>query len=243
MSSLTLTLTGDSSSLNAFYCPEIELDERYNYSCCLLDFYTYNSIPNVHEKNNKFYYSIDNGLISLITGRFDKINEVVILPVGSFELVDIIRILNEEFLTRKVDIHITADKNTMKCTIDTKAKIDFSRSDSIGSILGFSERLYDEGKYVSNRLVNIQHINNLRIECDLITGSYHNGIGTHTIYEFDPTAPPGYKINEQPKHLIYLPVVRRRISTINISILDQLGELIDFRGENITCRIHIKRDA
>lgn len=242
MSSLTLTLTGDSSSLNAFYCPEIELDERYNYSCCLLDFYTYNSIPNVHEKNNKFYYSIGN--VSNYPGTIEPDTyQVVSLPVGSFEIADIIRILNEEFQMRKVDIHITADKNTMKCTIDTKVKMDFGKTDSIASILGFSKRLYDKGKYVSNRLINIQHINNLRIECDLITGSYHNGIGTHTIYEFDPTAPPGYKINEQPKHLIYLPVVRRRISTINISILDQRGELIDFRGENITCRIHIKRDT
>lgn len=234
MSSITLTLTGNSSSLNADFCPEIELDEQSNYSCCLLDFYTYNSIPNVTEKNNKFYYSTD-----------DSENyECVTLPVGSYEMADIDNILNENLRIRRAGIDIKCDNSTMKCTIVSNAIIDFTRSDSIGSILGFSDdRILSEGTFTSDKLINVTSINNLRIECDLISGSYHNGKGTHTIYEFDPDADPGYKINEQPKHLIYLPVVRRRISTINISILDQNGELVDFRGENITCRIHIKRDT
>lgn len=236
MSSLTVTITGDSSSLNTYFHPEINLDDGHSYSCCLLDFYSYNSIPNISRKNNKFYYSyMRNELVDM---------NVITIPVGSYEIDEIIEYLHSEFAKKKVNIEIEANKNTLKCKIKNKtdAIIDFTRSDCIGSVLGFSKRLLKNGDSKSDKLVNIQNINNLRIDCDLTSGSFHNGKNTHTIYEFNPKVDPGYKINEQPKHLIYLPVIRRRVNTVNISIVDQDGELVDFRGEQITCRLHIKRD-
>lgn len=232
MSSLTLTVAGKTSSLDAYFYPEIELDERYNYSCCLLGFYTYNSIANVHEKNNKFYFSENDG----------KSFEIVTVPVGSYEIDEILHILNNEFKTKNVNISISSDKHTMTCTIVTSSTIDFTKVDCIGPVLGFKKRIIEVGTSISDSLIDIQRVKTLRLDCDLISGSYHNGMKTHTIYEFDPMVDPGYKISEQPKHLIYLPVVKHRISTINISILDQNSDLVDFRGENITCRIHIKRD-
>lgn len=248
MASVTLTLTGNTSSLNSYFYPEIELDERYSYSCCLLDFYSFNSIPNVNETNNNLIYSKDGG----------KTLEKIIIPIGSYEVDEILDLLGAEFQARKADIKITADKSTMKCTIylSNDCMVDFSRKNSIGQILGFTphhqfgpvvgsksnHKFGPSSQHISNKIINIQPINNLRIDCDLITGSYHNGASTHTIYEFAPSVDPGYKIAEQPKHLIYLPVVRHRISTANITILDQAGKLVDFRGENITCRIHLKRD-
>lgn len=233
MSSITVTFTGNSSSLNAYFCPEIDLDDRYDYSCCLLDFHAYNSIPNVNIQNNKFYFSKNGG----------KTFEYVTLPIGAFEIDSIIHMLNAALKKENVGIRLNSSKYTMKCIIESDVFIDFRKTDCIGSLMGFNERLLPPGEFESDKLINIQNINNLRIDCDLITGSYHNGSGTHTIYEFDPMVDPGYKINEQPKHLIYLPLVRRRISTLNISILDQDGKFVDFRGENITCRIHIKRDV
>lgn len=236
MASITLTLTGNTSSLNTYFYPEIELDERYSYSCCLLDFYSFNSIPNVNETNNRLTYSKDGG----------KTFEDIILPVGSYEVGAILNLLEIEFQANQTEIKITGDPSTMKSTIiiGKDCMVDFSAECSIGPMLGFVTNSYfgPNGHHVSNKVINIQSVNNLRIDCDLITGSYHNGTSTHTIYEFDPSVDPGYKIAEQPKHLIYLPVVRHRISTVNITILDQEGQLIDFRGENITCRIHIKRD-
>lgn len=91
--------------------------------------------------------------------------------------------------------------------------------------------------------MNIQSVGNIRIDCDLITGSFHNGKSTHTIHEFAPTVEAGCKISEQPSSLIYLPVIKRRINEVNITVVDQMGNLIDFRGEEITCRIHIKREV
>lgn len=234
MSSLTLTLTGNSSWLRTNFHPEIELDTRYNYSCCLLDFYTYNSIPNVHENNNKFHYNI----------KESDPMDVITIPVGSYEIAGIGAYLEKELSNRDLQIHLIANTNTMKCKIVSNVFIDFTKPGSIGSILGFSKRkLKASQTHSSDKIVNIQTLNSVRIDCDLTTGSFHNGKSTHTIYEFSPSVDPGYKIMEQPKHLIYMPVTRRRISEVNISIVDQDGKWVDFRGEKITCRIHIKRDA
>lgn len=234
MSSITLALTGNSSLLHATFYPEIELDEKFNYSCSLLDFYTYNSIPNIHEDNNKFHYSTSK----------DNLIEVITIPVGSYEIDKIGVYLEKELHKRKITFHLNANTNTMKCKIECDAVIDFTQSKSIGSVLGFSKRkLIANHLHTSDKVVNIQTVNSIRINCDLTTGSFHNGASTHTIYEFSPTVDPGYKINEQPRHLIYLPVIRKRISEINVTIVDQDGRLVDFRGEKITCRIHIKRDT
>lgn len=50
MASITLTLTGDSSLLSAQYCPSIDISDG-DYVCGLIDFQTFNSIPNIDETN------------------------------------------------------------------------------------------------------------------------------------------------------------------------------------------------
>lgn len=234
MSSITLTLTGNSSLLRTTFHPEIELDKQYSYSCSLLDFHTYNSIPNIHENNNQFHYKIS---------EKDEL-EVITIPVGSYEIEQIGEFIHDELLDRRKSFRLYANANTMKCRISSEVIIDFTQPKSIGTLLGFHKRILTlETYHESDEVVNIQSVNNIRIDCDLTTGSFQNGQSTHTIYEFAPSVDPGYKINEQPKHLIYLPVIRYRISELNISIVDQDGRLVDFRGEKITCRIHIKRDV
>lgn len=235
MTSTTLTFSGNSSLLSAYFHPEIELDESSNYSCSLLDFTTYNSVPNVHEGNNKFHYFWKNQLPTFIE-----------IPVGSYELEDISKFLNNYFVSKKIRFKMVGNKCTMKCYIECEPNlvIDFhAQRSSIGPLLGFDKRvLCDKEMYKSDHPINIHHINTIKIECDLTSGSYHNGRNTHTIYEFSPSVSPGYKIIEQPRNLIYLPVVRRRINTVNITIVDQNGKLVDFRGETVSCRIHIKKD-
>lgn len=234
MESTTITLTGNKSNLTAYFHPEIELDDKYNYSCALLDFHTYNSIPNVDEKNNTFRYELGDD------------QDYKSLTVGSYEIEDICSAMNNYFRNKQIDFHIKGNKATMKCVIDCDIKLilDFDVDNSIGPLLGFELRtLENKIHYKSSQTVNITHINTIRIDCDLVTGSFHNGQSTHTLHEFSPAVGPGYKIIEQPKNLIYLPTIRRRINTLNVSIVDQNNRLIDFRGENVTCRLHIKRET
>ena len=62
----------------------------------------------------------------------------------------------------------------------------------------------------------------------------------HMIHEFFPAVPPGYKIIEIPSQVIYLPVTVKSIDHLQLRIVDQKVDLIYFRGETITIRLHIK---
>ena len=71
--SITLALSGNSSVLSAnYYCAPIDLSDEYE--CSLIDFHSYNSIPNVDYDNNLFHIG-------------DKVIEI---PIGSYELQDIV---------------------------------------------------------------------------------------------------------------------------------------------------------
>lgn len=288
MSSLTLVLSGNSSSLRADYFPPIELDHHSDYECCLIDFHTYNTIPNINETNNKFHVNFhtkfnidpkeftsldafrkiieelmesDKKWTKASTDKLDwmyhladyrgvmggdlnlayHVQSVYEIPVGCYEMDDII-----DILSNKLDsVHVTYDKNTARTTIsieDEHATVDFTQPNSIRNVLGFSSaELSAKQKHVGDYAINITPINVVRVECSIVTGSFINAKNTHTLHEFYPVVPAGYKIVEVPKNLIYLPVVDRTIRTIHFDIVDQNGNLIDFRDETITCRIHIRK--
>lgn len=227
--SLTLTLSGNTSVLTAEYFPPLDLPT--DYVCGLIDFHTYNSIPNVQEKNNNLFH----------VGK-----SVVEMPTGSYEIDDIGEYLNQKFdkLKNGPTILLKANNNTLKCEITSTDTIYFDRENSIGSLLGFSKRVLEASRlHTSDLPVNIIKVNAIRVECNLISGAFMNGIRVHTLHEFAPKVGPGYKIVEVPTNVIYLPVNTRRISSITLKLLDQDGDLINFRGEIITIRLHLKLQA
>ena len=88
--------------------------------------------------------------------------------------------------------------------------------------------------------MSIIRVNSLRVECNVTTGAYINDRKVQTIHEFFPTVPPGYKIVEVLSDVIYLPVAVKTIDQIQLRIVDQDGNLVNFRVETITLRLHIK---
>ena len=88
--------------------------------------------------------------------------------------------------------------------------------------------------------VKIFKINTLRVECNITTGAYINNKSVHTIHEFFPLVPAGYRIVEIPKSVIYLPVNVRSINYLQLKIVDQDNEVVNFRNETITIRLHLK---
>ena len=80
----------------------------------------------------------------------------------------------------------------------------------------------------------------LRVECNITRGAYINNKKVHTIHEFFPAVPPGFKIIEIPSKVIYQPLGVRSIHHIQLKIVDEYGDLVNFRGETITVRLHIK---
>ena len=222
---MTLTLSGNSSILETQYFPPIELSPHKSYALGLVEFLTFNSIPNVDIGQNKFYVG----------------NEVITLPTGSYEINDIHRYLQKVIENKGIEVYIKPNNNTLKSEIYCNQNINFEPGDSIGRLLGFSPRILEANNfYESDEPVSIIKINSLRIECNITTGAYINGQKVHTIHEFFPIVPPGYKIVEVPSQVIYLPIAVKTIDHIQLRIVDQDGYLVNFRGETITIRLHIK---
>ena len=119
--------------------------------------------------------------------------------------------------------------------------MNFQTKNSIGQLLGFSPRILEANKtHTSDLPVAILKVNALRVECNITTGAYINDCKVHTIHEFFPVVPPGYKIVEVPTHVIYLLIAVKTIHQIQLRIVDQDGDVVNFRGEVITIRLHVK---
>lgn len=224
--SLTLSLSGPSSSLETYYFPPIELDSDRMYVLGLVELLTFNSIPNIDLNCNKFYVG----------------KEVVELPTGSYEIEDIERTLQEILNSKDIKLSIKPNNNTLRSSITCSHEIDFRPDDSIARILGFTPRLLEPYiNHSSDLPVAILKVNALRVECNITSGAYINQKQVHTIHEFFPAVPPGYKIIEVPKQIIYLPVSVKIIDHLQLRIVDQNGDLVNLRGEVVTIRLHLKR--
>lgn len=308
MSSITLTLTGDSANLTAQYCPAIDLSDGGEYVCGLIDFQTFNSIPNIDETNNLFYFGYANlehnkdsrssnnninnfgELIQIhelnSNEVFDYSNDIdnnkyeysiereressiprdkesekrtkratgykshqplpltcIEIPTGSYELDHLAQYLRKRVEQAGGKLALYANNSTLQCELFCNQPVDFSKSNTIGPLLGFRDDQVLEAykTHVSQLPANILKVNVIRVECNIITGSYLNNQPSHTIHEFSPRVPPGYKIIEVPQHVIYFPITVKSIQRINLSIVDQHSQLINFRGETITIRLHIKK--
>lgn len=224
--SLTLSLSGTSSILEAQFFPPIELCPYKNYVLGLVELLTFNSIPNIDVGNNKFYVG----------------KEEIILPTGSYEIEDIEKYLHDTLESKNIAIQLKPNNTTLRSEIKCNRIINFSPSDSIGTLLGFTPRFLDANiNHTSDQPVTILKVNALRVECNITTGAYINGQRVHTIHEFFPAVPAGYKIIEVPSQVIYLPVSVKSIDHLQIRIVDQDGRLVNFRGETITIRLHLKQ--
>lgn len=223
-----LCLSGKSNVISCDYFPPINLSEG-DWEIGLIDLTTYNSIPNVETGVNNLLH-FGNG-------------KPIELPTGSYEIDDIARLV-EKRVKKPDELIIKANNNTLKCEIYTTKEIDLTKEFTIGPLLGFdSKKLAPEKDkwHVSDHSVNILRVNVIRIECNIVRGSFDNGNESHVIHEFYPTVEPGYKIVEKPSNVIYLPIHIKQIHNITLSIKDQEGRPINLRGETVNLRLHLRK--
>lgn len=225
-SSLTLTLSGYSSVLEAEYFPPIELSPNETYVLGLVELLTFNTIPNIDTGENKFYVG----------------EEEVTVATGSYEIEDIEKALHELLTPKGISISLKPNNNTLRSVVKCSHPIDFRPADSIASLLGFNRRILEANVTHSSDLpVRILKVNGIHVECNITSGAYINSRRVHTIHEFFPAVPPGYKIIEVPSQVIYLPIAVKNIDHLQLRIVDQDGNLVNFRGEVITIRLHVKQ--
>lgn len=255
--SYTFTFSARDSVLTSKIYPPIILEENENYVMGLIDFMTYNTIPNVDATNNKFYI-----------GDF-----VITLPEGTYEIEDINKAI-QSFLTEhdvkpkeapspaelapieeksapksikkhkyeRTVLMLKQNLSTFKCEIKSNKDIDFTKPNNIGEILGFKPiKITTKKWHYSDYPIQITKVNGICIECNLIQNSFNNDSKVHIIHMFYPNVPPGYKIVENPKNVIYLPINTRFINEIVLKVTDQDGNLINFKGEVISIRLHLKK--
>ena len=139
---------------------------------------------------------------------------------------------------------ITPDIATLRCKIKltANAAIDFTFPNSVNNILGYnSEIISGAGNHYSDNIVNIQPINSINVNVDCVTNSYINGKQSTSIFGFFPTVSPGFKITIDRQTPTFLPFTGSSLTSITIWLTDQNGDLVNFRGENITARFYLRR--
>jgi len=245
MKSTTFILSGNTTDFTTSISSPIHLDQNKQYEAALLSIDTYNSIPNITDKNNKFKYSNDRG----ITWK------TLTLSKGSYELQAINdeiqrqMIINGDYDSDKNEYYITISANVseLKSIINITNEsylVDFRIENSIGSTLGFSSPSshIGYGYNKSQEIVNITKVNSVLVNINIISGSNVNGNQSPVIYSFNPNkVSPGYKIDERPNpKLIYYPVNTLAINSIRIWLTDQNNNPIDLRGETVTISLHLR---
>lgn len=222
--SFTIVLSGTSNILTANFNPPIYIDDG-DYVVGLINFETFNAIPNIDERNNQF--SIE-GL-------------TITIPTGAYELADINKYIKERYQQAKdVTINISPNHNTLHTILESNRQVEFYEG-TIAKILGFKDRILPPGRHISDYPAEIIKVNAISVDCSIAAGSYYNGKPAHIIHQFFPSVGPGFKIIEIPQNIIYFPVNVKILSHITIQICDQNGELINFSGETVTIRLHIRK--
>lgn len=233
---LTFVLSGNSSQLSCIFNPTIYLDG--DYEICLVNLQAYNSIANVTSDNNVFRY---NAMPKKKQARWKEIK----VPYGTYDIDDLHAYILDQLQKlegKDVTFELNGNTNTMKVSVKSNIDIDFEQDNSIGSLFGFEHVvLIRDEIYYSEKILNINKVNAIDVVCSIVEGSFVNGIPSHILYHFYPNVAPGYKIIEVPQEKIYMPVNSSVLTSITIKLVDQGGRLVDFKGEEITLYLRLRR--
>jgi hypothetical protein len=192
--SFTVSMSSKNTTLTSSYFPKINFHK--NSEIALLCLQTYNKFPDVNETNNCIRIIIPKPCHHILD---------IVLPIRCYEIEDMPQFIygkiyddNEHYL--KSDIRYTPTGfsmgpkmsflkykvSKMSCVINCNCKIDFTIENNLASILGFKNKIYGKGDYlsgfISERNININAVNSIKFLCNITNGSFNNGLQSHSIY-------------------------------------------------------------
>jgi len=228
-----ISLTSNSSQIIREYKEGIPLNGPYEVG--LKHFVFWNTLYNVTTKNNTLilYEPIGTGFIS----------HTVIVPPGLYELDDLISELELNVWYNLSHTTIVVHKTALKMKIFSEWKLDFTKDNSIGQIIGFSKRIILPGETAYNNLpVTISTINTIKIDCNLVSANIEDfKRNVHTLYDFplDPTKAGG-KVIKEPNPICYFTTNTDKIYDLVIKITDQHNNLLDLHGELVNLTLDFR---
>ena len=139
--------------------------------------------------------------------------------------------------------------NTIIMTLGTGYKVDFSVQHNLHKIFGFNEEIYSGASTTrSPNRPQIIDFHMILIKTNLISGGYVSSIDSHVLKQNNIifslptfTVPTGSKLIERPQTLTWHPVIQKNFERIQIEIINEHGELIDFGQEEVSIVIAIKQ--
>ncbi len=141
--------------------------------------------------------------------------------------------------------NITINLSIFKVAIQqdpNKMRVDFSKANTFRSLLGFRSRELTQAYNLADDTAQITTASSILIKCSITEGSYHNGEESNILFSFPSyLVPTGFMINVTPPSMVYLPVITNVINSITFSIIDDNGNLLDFKDEKMALAIHIRQ--
>lgn len=222
------------NSNSSIYLPQpIELNPNRNYELGLKYFSVVNSIQNVTNENNKIRYSKDGGA-TWIDHTFTP---------GSYELNDFTEFLNDKTNdVFNIEFVPQASLNRVQLVLRNNRQVDFTIDNSVREMFGFQNRIYRTTQIATYRAKLENNIKNIYIKCNLIDGGYINDKKSQVLLSLPAFATPvGHRIIKEIEKPIYLPLLFKTISSINLRVVDDNDKEIDFGGEEISMLLHLKQ--
>ena len=107
------------------------------------------------------------------------------------------------------------------------------------TLLEFTKEYYNKGTHTSEKPVMITTIDKVHLKCDCVDGSIVNGIREQILFNFNLSAPPGYKIIKEPNFILYKKINKTRLDSIQFFLEDNNHNPVDFNSETLTFTIQI----
>lgn len=238
-----LALTSETSGDLSIVFPEpIVLDKDKKYEIALHSASLWYSWSNVDSSFGNNVIKYNNGVDA---------DKTITFPSGNYSVLDLTSYIHK-IMKENGDYTVVSDIDTfdinfvinystiqVEILLTNSFEIDFTGS-SFGDLIGFEANDYTSDSTSTKSPDITRGVDSLWIKCDIITGSYINGVRGRVLYQFVPSSSPGGNISISPRNLIFVGVDTQMITKIEISVTDQQNRSVDFRGEGSAYLLHLR---